>query len=148
MPGSKIINGVEYVGFPEDVLAKISGLDTTSKSISPRAAATMAMVDAQTAALEIRIDRQVTELKLRDAEQRLRIATLNREMGKVQAHSAREQVTRDAADGKLTTEQRLVISANAQRALFRARDRSEPVEKSTTDSPPLQRTLKLLRNES
>jgi hypothetical protein len=124
MPGSKIINGVEYVGFPEDVLAKISGLDTTAKTISPRDEAAVALIEAQTAALAIRADRQIAELKLIDAEQRLRVATLNREMGKVQAHSSREQLTRDAADGKLSTEQRFALRGQSERAAMRARDRS------------------------
>jgi hypothetical protein len=108
----------------------------------------MALVDAQATALALRIDRQVSELKLHDAEQRLRVATLNREMGKVQAHGAREQITRDAADGKLTTEERLAISANAQRALFRARDAIESEPTRTAADRPVVRKVAYVRDRS
>jgi hypothetical protein len=139
----KTIDGVVHVG-PEDVLAKIGSKDyyigaenidrnavierlegdDTKVSKANREAAVMAMVEAQTAALALRIDRHSAEMQLLDAEMRLRTAQAKRELGAVKAFEARDALTRDIADGKVTREQRLALRGQGERAAMRARDRS------------------------
>jgi hypothetical protein len=126
-----------YVGVMSDAAraaaTKRIVADDVAKANNARDAAAVALIEAQTAALAARIDRQYTELKLHDAEMRLRFAETQRRIEasatKRTAFEAREQYARDVAAGKVDP---LAARARGEFEAFRARDQ---VDTTKADSP-------------